>query len=112
MAASSEPARRSRARKATSGAKKTAARKAAALGTDGVTFEFEGDEYTVLPSELWSVEILEGIEDQQYVTVVRALLGVEGYGRWKTSGATGTRLLPEFEALINAIMAAVGSPNS
>lgn len=49
---------------------------------NGVTFTFNGDSYTLPPSDDWDVEVMEHFEDGNPVIAVRALLG-EQWGEFK-----------------------------
>jgi hypothetical protein len=48
-------------------------------------FEYEGREYNVSSSALDDVEILELLEDEKYISVVRRILGKEQWETFKDS---------------------------
>lgn len=50
------------------------------------TFDFEGQSYTVEPSSLKDLDVLEAFEDGKLITAVRGLLGP---AQWRTFRATG-----------------------
>ncbi len=49
-----------------------------------ITFEFDGESYTVAPAAEWDVEALEAFEDQKIITCVRMILGDEQWKRFKS----------------------------
>lgn len=66
--------------------------------------EFDGQTYSVPPTMEWDLDVLEALEDGQIVKAVRALLGEEQYGQFKTK----KRTVADLNALFEAIGAAAG----
>lgn len=83
------------------------ARKAAAVGAP-VLVQYEGHEYVIQPAEDWDIDVLEAQENEQYITMLKLILGDEQYRAWKGRG----RKVKEFNDFVTAILHAVGSPNS
>jgi hypothetical protein len=93
--------------------KAKAAAKAEAEGTP-IEVDFDGEHYTIDRQAADNVELIEFIEDEQYVKAVRGYVGREQYGRWKETVRTEDGRIPtaDFEAFLTAIMEAVGGNSS
>lgn len=48
-----------------------------------VTFEFEGEVYTVPPAKEWDIDVVEAQEDGKVLAAIRLLLGDEQYGNFR-----------------------------
>lgn len=70
-----------------------------------ITFEFEGDKYTISPTSEWPLEVFEAGEDGLLVTPVRELLGAK---QWKFFKAKKQRTLADLDALFDAAQNAGG----
>lgn len=71
-----------------------------------VTFTWDGEEWTVVPSDATGLEFLSALEDTQIITALRLLLGHDQAARL----AKG-RKLDALEGFFEALGEAVGSGN-
>jgi hypothetical protein len=82
----------------TTAARKSAPAKADATGSN-VSFEHDGQTYSVPPASEWGVETLEAFEDGKIIATVRTLLGDEQWSKYKAKGRKVTDLVSLFEAI-------------
>jgi hypothetical protein len=84
----------------------TPARKPATAKTEAkdtaVTFDFDGETYSVPTAAEWDVETLEAFEDGRIIATVRTLLGAEQWAKYKAKGRRVTDLTALFEAIQSA----------
>lgn len=71
-----------------------------------VTFDFDGDSFTVTPSDATSLEFLEALEDEELIKAVRLLLGRE-----QASTLFKGRKIDELETFFEVMSEAVDSGN-
>jgi tRNA U38,U39,U40 pseudouridine synthase TruA len=55
-----------------------------ALGTP-TEVEFNGETYSVPPSDDWDIDVLEAIDDQKMTHALKALLGEDQYAKFRKS---------------------------
>jgi len=68
--------------------------KTEALGKE-ISFEFDGETYTVPPAREWDLDVLESYENGMIATCVRAVMGEEQYDRFKSEPAEGGERKPK-----------------
>lgn len=75
-----------------------------------VTIEYNGEEYTVRQDALDDVEMLEAVEDERYVTVIRKVVGKDQWTKFKESVRTADGRVPTkpFEEFLSIVMESVG----
>lgn len=71
-----------------------------------VTFTYDGDEFTVIPSDATSLEFLAALEDQEVIKALRFLLGHE-----QAATLIKGRKVNQLEGFFEAMGEAVGSGN-
>lgn len=69
-----------------------------------ISFTFDGDKYAIAPTQEWSVDVLEAVEDGKTVSVLRALLGDKQWEQFKLK----PRKVSDLNALFEAISKATG----
>lgn len=67
-------------------------------------FTFDGVKYTVDNTMDWDLDVLEAVEDDKIVTIVRTLLGPEQWAKFKSK----PRKVADLNDLFQAIAKAVG----
>ena len=67
------------------------------------TFTYDGVKYTVDNTMDWDLDVLEAIEDDKIVTIVRALLGPDQWAKFKAKPRKVTDLNELFEAIAKAV---------
>lgn len=72
-----------------------------------VSFEFDGDTYSVAPADEWDLDVLEAFEDGKVVATVRALVGPAGWATYKSK----PRKVKDLDAFFTAIQEALGLGN-
>lgn len=79
-----------------------------------ITFEYDGNEYTVAAAAGDDVELLELLEDDKTVTVVRQVLGKEQWDQWKDRyrGDNGRVSTDAVEPFLTALFDALKAGNS
>lgn len=82
--------------------RKTAA--AAEALAETIPFTFEGNDYELLPSSEWDLEVLEAAEDGRVIALLRGLLVGDGYDRLKATKPKAKQL----EAFVAEAMEALG----
>lgn len=65
-------------------------------------FTFDGEKYSVAPTVDWDVEVLEAVEDEKIVAVVRAILGEKQWTQFKAKKRKVEDLTRLFEAISKA----------
>jgi hypothetical protein len=75
---------------------------------------FGGEHYTIDRTQADNLELMEFVEDEQYIKALRGYLGREQWDRWKDSQRTEDGRVPvaPFEDFLNAIMEAIGGNSS
>jgi len=68
---------------------------------------FDGETFAIPPATRWGIEVLENFEDGKMTSTVRALLGADGWARFKAK----PRTVADLEALMEAVTSALGSGN-
>lgn len=82
--------------------------KAEALG-HGVTFEFDGETYEILPASEWDLDAIEAFEAQKAATGVRLILGDKQYKRFKSKPRKVADLTRLFEVMQAHIVGSQGN---
>lgn len=67
------------------------------------TFIFDGEKYTVPPTSEWDLDVLEAVEDDKAIAIVRSLLGPVQWAKFKTKPRKVEDLTALFEALAKAV---------
>ena len=68
-----------------------------------VTFEFDGESYTVAPAASWDLEWVESLEDGKIIAAIRSVLGAAQWTRFKAKKRTAADVGSLFEALQAAL---------
>lgn len=68
------------------------------------SFTFDGVKYSVDNTMDWDLDVLEAVEDDKIVTIVRALMGPDQWAKFKSK----PRKVADLNALFEAIAKAVG----
>ena len=73
------------------------------------TIEYKGVEYTVRQDTFDDVELLEMLEDERYISLVRRIVGPKKWAEFKDSARTESGRVPakELEAFLELVMGAV-----
>lgn len=71
-----------------------------------VSFPFDGEDWTVVPSDATGLEFLAALEDEQIIAALRLLLGTEQAARLIRG-----RKVEQLEGFFDAMGEAVGSGN-
>lgn len=71
-----------------------------------VTFSYDGEEFTVVPSDATGLEFLAALEDEHIIPALRLLLGTE-----QASRLIKGRKVADLEEFFDAMGEAVGSGN-
>lgn len=69
-----------------------------------VSFTYEGDKYTIPTTKEWDLEVIEAVEDEKIVAVVRGILGAEQWAAFKSK----SRTVDDLNSLFTAISKAAG----
>lgn len=74
-----------------------------------VTVQYKGTDYTVRGDTLDDVELLEYIEDEQYIKALRRMVGLAQWAKFKDSVRTDTGRVPtaELEEFLKTVMDAL-----
>ena len=74
-----------------------------------VTVEFNGVEYSIHAGAMENVEVLEFLEDEQYIKALRALIGRARWAQFKESIRTEDGIVPasELEKFLQVVMEAL-----
>lgn len=67
------------------------------------TFIFEGEKYSVAPTSEWDLDVLEAVEDDKAIAIVRGLLGPEQWAKFKSKPRKVEDLTKLFTALAKAV---------
>lgn len=70
---------------------------------ENITFEYEGDSYTVPPGKQWPLECVEAQEEGKLTACVRALLGEKEYKKLREKCKT----VADFDDFMNALFDAL-----
>lgn len=91
-----------------------AAAKAEAQDNKIIEVDFDGEHYTIERDQADNLELMEFVEDEQYIKALRGYLGREQWDRWKDSQRTEDGRVPmqPFEDFLNRIMEAIGGNSS
>ena len=93
------------------GAKKPTDRqpKAEARG-DVITVEHKGATYEIDRDNADNLELMEFIEDEQYIKATRGYLGADQWAKWKDANRDekGRVRSADFESFLNTVMSAIG----
>jgi hypothetical protein len=92
--------------------------KAEAQGAD-ISFQYEGETYTIKRANADNLELMEFVEDDLVFKALRGYLGLDQWNKWKDSVRTEDGRVPAatLEPFADAVMAAIGggpveAPNS
>lgn len=84
-----------------------------------IVAEFNGETYAITRDRADNLEIMEFVEDQEYIKALRGYLGRDQWDRWKEQARDedGIVRMGAFEEFLNSIMTAIGgakdeAPNS
>lgn len=84
-----------------------------------VELDFEGVHYVIDRDNAKNLELMEFVEDEQYIKAIRGYLGADQWAKFKDANRDekGRVAAEPFEPFLNAVMAAIGggsqeSPNS
>lgn len=92
--------------------KAKASKSAAKADAEGASIEvdFLGEHYVIDRNQADNLELMEFVEDEQYIKATRGYLGREQWERWKDSVRTEDGRVPSapFEEFLNLIMEAIG----
>lgn len=84
-----------------------------------IVAEFNGETYTITKDRADNLEIMEYVEDQEYIKALRGYLGLEQWATWKEQARDddGIVRMSAFEQFLDSIMKAIGgakesAPNS
>lgn len=69
-----------------------------------VSFTYEGEKYTIPTTKEWDLEVIEAIEDEKIIAVVRGILGADQWATFKSK----SRKVDDLNAFFNAISKAAG----
>lgn len=80
-----------------------------ARGRD-VTFTYGGVEYVIDRGNADNLELMEFVEDEQYIRAIRGYLGPDQWAKWKASVRDEKGRVPTdgFEPFMQAVMDAIG----
>lgn len=96
--------------------KQKAAKTAAKAEAEQTIIEvpFDGSVFTIERDQADNLELMEFIEDENYIKALRGYLGTEQWAQWKDSQRTPDGRVPmaRFEEFLNAIMEAIGGNSS
>lgn len=75
-----------------------------------IAVDFDGEHYTIDRVQADNLELMEFVEDENYIKALRGYLGREQWDRWKDSQRTEDGRVPmaPFEDFLNVIMEAIG----
>lgn len=65
-------------------------------------FTYDGEDYEVPPTSEWDISVIEAVEDEKIVTVVRSILGTAQWAKYKSKPRNVEDLTKFFEALSKA----------
>ena len=75
-----------------------------------IEVDFDGEHYTIDREHADDLELMEYVEDEQYIKALRGYLGRDQWDRYKDSHRNEAGRVPmaSFEEFLNAIMEAIG----
>lgn len=79
-----------------------------------VVVEYDGVTYTIHPDAANDLELLEDLEDENYLRAIRGYLGVDQWGQFKDShrNASGRVPVEAMEPFLSALLKEMGQGNS
>lgn len=84
-----------------------------------ITVDFHGDTYTIEREQADNLELMEFVEDEQYIKAIRGYLGKDQWAKFKDANRDDQDRVnaDAFEPFLNAVMVAIGggtteAPNS
>lgn len=77
-----------------------------------VTFEYDGEPYTIKPMNKMPLEFLEAIEDGKMIRAVKSMLGEEQYRKFSAKPRIVEDLNNLLTASTNAVGVSVGESNA
>lgn len=80
----------------------------------GLTFEHDGEQYVIERANVDNLEAFEALEDENYITAVRAFLGRKQWATFKDShrGDDGRVPMKALDVLLTKILEVVGNLNA
>lgn len=78
-----------------------------------VSFEYDGETYTIDPANVDNLELFEAVEDEKYLTAARGFVGKDQWNKFKDThrDAEGRVPMAPVEGFLQALMEAVGQGN-
>jgi hypothetical protein len=78
-----------------------------------VSFEYEGESYTIDRDNMNNLELFEAIEDEQYIKATRGFLGKDQWTKFKDAHRDDQGRVPmePLEGFLQSMMDALGSKN-
>jgi hypothetical protein len=70
-------------------------------------FTYDGEQWTMKPTDEWDIEIFEMIEDSKLVSAVREILGAKQWARFKAK----KRKVKDFSDIYDKIQEVMGVPD-
>lgn len=69
-----------------------------------VSFTYEGEKYTIPTTKEWDLDVIEAVEDEKIIAVVRGILGADQWATFKSK----PRKVEDLNTFFNAISKAAG----
>lgn len=78
-----------------------------------VSFEYDGETYTIDPANVDNLELYEAVEDEKYLTAARGFVGKDQWSKFKDTHRDNEGRVPmaPVEGFLQALMEAVGQGN-
>src|SRR5690242_11778531 len=75
-----------------------------------IELDHDGEHYVIDRDNADNLELMEFVEDGQYIKAIRGYLGLDQWAKFKDSHRDdkGRVTTDEFESFLNAVMAAIG----
>ena len=75
-----------------------------------IEFDHDGEHYVVDRDNADNLELMEFVEDQQYIKAIRGYVGLDQWAKFKDAhrDAQGRVTTDTFESFLNAVMVAIG----
>lgn len=80
-----------------------------------ITFEYDGETYTIDEDAVDNLELFEAIEDEKYLTAARGFVGRDQWQRFKDryrDPVTGRVPMEPVQGFLQTMMEAIGQGNS